>query len=161
MAVDTFKVLVEIPAGSAVKYEIDEETGELTVDRFLHTAFVYPFNYGFIKDTIGEDKDPMDALVLSSQQVHPGVVIKCHAVGMLEMEDEEGIDTKIIAVPVAKVDPYFGEFSDINDVPQAILNKIKHFFENYKSLEPGKWVKVKDFKNRSEAENSIEKSFVK
>ncbi len=155
-----FKVFIEIPAGSNIKYEVDEETGELTVDRFLHTAFVYPFNYGYIKDTIGEDKDPVDVVVLSSFPVVPGVVMKCHAIGMLEMEDEEGIDTKVLVVPIAKVDPFYGSWEDIGDVPDAIKAKIKHFFENYKTLEPGKWVKIKDFKGKTEAEAAIEKAKV-
>lgn len=156
-----FKSFIEIPAGSSIKYEVDEETGELAVDRFLHTAFSYPFNYGFIKDTKGEDGDPVDVIVLSQYPVHPGVVIKCHAIGMLEMSDEEGVDTKILAVPTKKIDPLFGTWEEINDVPEAILNKIKHFFENYKTLEPGKFVKVDEFKDRKAAEDSINKSFVK
>lgn len=150
-----FKALIEIPAGSNVKYEQDEETGELVVDRFLYTAFSYPFNYGYIKGTKAEDGDPLDVIVLSSQSVVPGVVIKCHAIGILDMEDEEGQDFKIIAVPDKKVDPVYGEYQDIQSVPQPILNKIKHFFENYKTLEPGKWVKVKEFGGREKAEKAI------
>lgn len=156
-----FKVFIEIPAGSSIKYEVDEETGELTVDRFLHTAFSYPFNYGFIKDTKGEDGDPVDVVILSQYPVTPGCVMKCHTVGMLGMSDEEGVDTKILAVPTKKIDPLFGVWEDISDVPEAILNKIKHFFENYKTLEPGKFVKVEEFKGRKEAEEAIEKSFIK
>ena len=156
-----FKTFIEIPAGSSVKYEVDEETGELTVDRFLHTAFSYPFNYGYIKDTKGEDGDPVDVIVLSQYPVVPGVVMKCQTVGMLEMSDEEGVDTKILAVPTKKIDPLFGQWQDTKDVPEAILNKIKHFFENYKTLEPGKWVKVNDFKDKAAAEESIKKSFTK
>lgn len=159
MAIDKeFKVFIEIPAGSSIKYEVDEETGELTVDRFLHTAFSYPFNYGYIKDTHADDGDPMDVIILSQYPVQAGVVMKCHTVGMLEMEDEDGIDTKVLCVPTEKIDPYYGEWEDIKDVPRALLNKIKHFFENYKALEPGKWVKVKDFKPRSDAERAIEKA---
>src|SRR3990167_818731 len=97
-----YKVFIEIPIGSSVKYEVDEETGELKVDRFLYTAFSYPFNYGYIKNTLGGDGDPMDAVVLSSQPVVPGVVITCHPVGVLETEDEEGEDAKVIMVPTAK-----------------------------------------------------------
>lgn len=149
------KVLIEIPAGSSIKYEVDEKTGELTVDRFLHTAFVYPFNYGFVKDTKGGDNDPVDIIILSDRAVQAGVVIKCQPIGLLQTEDEEGTDTKIIGVPVLKVDPVFGEYKDIKDVPTAILNKIKHFFENYKTLEPGKWVKVKEFLGVKEAEQEI------
>ncbi len=156
-----FKVFIEIPIGSGVKYEVDEETGELKVDRFLYTAFKYPFNYGYIIGTKGGDGDPMDVVVLSSEPVVPGVVMKCHAVGVLETEDEEGIDAKIIAVPTAKIDPFYGIYEDIKDVPAALLAKIKHFYENYKTIEPGKWVKVKDFKGVKEAEKQIDASKTK
>lgn len=153
-----FKVFIEIPIGSGVKYEVDEETKELTVDRFLYTAFRYPFNYGYIVGSRGGDGDPMDVVVLSSEAVVPGVVMKCHAVGVLETEDEDGIDAKVIAVPTAKVDPFYGVYEDIKDVPEALLNKIKHFYENYKTIEPGKWVKVKGFKDAAEAEKQIQES---
>lgn len=152
----TFKVFIEIPIGSGVKYEVDEESGELKVDRFLYTAFKYPFNYGYIVGSKGGDGDPMDVVVLSSEPVVPGVVIKCHAVGVLETEDEEGVDAKVIAVPTAKIDPFYGIYEDMKDVPKALLAKIKHFYENYKTIEPGKWVKVKDFKSKTEAERQIE-----
>lgn len=150
-----FKVFVEIPIGSSVKYEVDEDTKELKVDRFLYTAFAYPFNYGYIIGAKGGDGDPLDVVVLSSQPVVPGVVMKCHAVGVLQTEDEEGEDAKIIAVPDKKIDPFYGVYEDIKDVPEALLAKIKHFYENYKSIEPNKWVKVTDFKNKEEAEKQI------
>lgn len=156
-----FKAFIEIPAGGSIKYEVDEETGELAVDRFLYTAFSYPFNYGFIKNTKGEDGDPVDVVILSSKAVVPGVVMKCHAIGLLEMEDEEGIDTKIIAVPDKKIDPEYGTMEDIKDVNEAVLAKIKHFFENYKSLEPDKWVKLKNYLGHEEAEKAIESSKIK
>jgi inorganic pyrophosphatase len=156
----TFKVFIEIPIGSGVKYEVDEESGELKVDRFLYTAFRYPFNYGYIIGSKGGDGDPMDVVVLSSEPVVPGVVIKCHAVGILETEDEEGIDAKIIAVPTAKIDPFYGIYNNITDVPAALLSKIKHFYENYKTIEPGKWVKVKDFKSKDAAETQIQSAMV-
>lgn len=149
-------VFVEIPAGGSIKYEF--ENGVMFVDRFLYTAFTYPFNYGFIPTTKAEDGDPVDVLVLSDKSVAPGTVIPCVVIGMLEMEDEEGIDTKIIAVPTKKVDPFYGEWSSIEMVPLAIKNKIKHFFEHYKELEPGKWVKIKEWKGRAEAEADISKS---
>lgn len=153
-----FKVFVEIPENTGVKYEVDEETGELVVDRFMPTGFVYPINYGFVQGTKGEDGDAVDALVFTSMPLNPGVVIKCHAVGLLEMEDEEGIDTKILCVPNEKIDPIYGEWEDIKDIPRARLNRIKHFFEHYKDLESGKWVKLKDFKPRSDAERAIDKA---
>ena len=152
-------VFIEIPQGSSIKYEVDAETGVIMVDRFLYTAFSYPFNYGFIPGTKAKDGDPVDVLVLCDKMVAPGVVIPAVPIGMLEMEDEEGIDTKIIAVPTKKVDPIFGVWADITDVPQAIKDKMKHFFEHYKELEPGKWVKIKDWKGKKEALEDIKKGF--
>ena len=151
---------IEIPAGSSVKYEVDEESGMLMADRFLHTQMSYPTNYGFIMDTKGKDGDPVDVLVLSSQPVAPGVGIKGHIIGMLEMEDEEGVDTKVIAVPDKKVDPIYGLWESIDDVPKHILDVIEHFFNHYKELEPGKIVKTHGFKARAVAEKEVEASFV-
>jgi inorganic pyrophosphatase len=152
------KVFIEIPFGSKVKYEIDEETGELIADRFLHGANYFPFNYGFIKDTLGKDGDPLDVLLLASQTVVPGVTIKCHTIGMLEMEDEGGIDTKIIVVPDKKVDPIFGTYTKLEDIHEHTLKMIKDFFDNYKNIEPNKWVKTGEFKNEEEADKIIESS---
>jgi len=154
------KVFIEISAGGSVKYEVDEETKELKVDRFLHSAIVFPFNYGFIQGTRGKDEDPLDVLVLSEKSVEPGVVMQCRPIGLLEMEDEGGIDTKIISVPDEKIDPVYGKYKNINNVPEAQLREIKHFFKNYKSLEPGKWVKVKNFRKRAEAEREIKNSLL-
>jgi inorganic pyrophosphatase len=117
----------------------------------------YPFNYGFVPNTLAEDGDPVDVLVLGDHPVQAGVVIPSVVIGMLEMEDEAGIDTKIVAVTTKKIDPLYGTFTDITDVPEAIKNKMKHFFENYKTLEPGKWVKVRDWKNKEAALAAIEK----
>lgn len=153
---ENINVVIEIPKGSAIKYEIDKASGAIVVDRFLYTSFVYPFNYGFIPNTLAKDADPIDVLVLTDETVFPGAVIKCKVIGMLEMEDEEGIDTKIIAVPTAKIDPVFGSIEDISKVNQNILDKIKHFFENYKTLEKGKWVKIKEWKGKKEADLEIE-----
>ncbi|NCN58942.1 inorganic diphosphatase [Candidatus Roizmanbacteria bacterium CG22_combo_CG10-13_8_21_14_all_38_20] len=151
-------VYIEIPAEGDIKYEIDEDSGALFVDRFAFTAFVYPFNYGFIPNTKGEDGDALDVLVLSSKKVAPGVVIPSRPVGMLEMEDEEGIDTKILAVPVEKVDPFMAHVQDISDVTDPVKNQIRHFFEHYKELEPNKWVKLKDWKDKASAMEQIQKS---
>lgn len=150
-------VFVEIPQGSDIKYELDKDSGVVFVDRFLYTAFSYPFNYGFMPGTMGEDGDPLDILVLSSKSVATGTVIPSVPIAMLEMEDEEGIDTKIIAVPTAKVDPLYGTWDSASDIPQAIKDKIKHFFEHYKELEPGKWVKIKDWKSKEDAHEAIKK----
>ena len=148
-------VLIEIPKDSNIKYEIDKDSEIIFVDRFLHTAMSYPFNYGFIPGTIAEDGDPVDVLVMSEHAIMPGVVIPSVVIGVLEMEDEEGIDAKLLAVPTKKIDPFFGSFTDIADVPEAIKNKVKHFFENYKTLEPNKWVKVKDWHGKDKALEAI------
>jgi inorganic pyrophosphatase len=151
-------VFIEIPKDGNIKYELDKESGVIFVDRFLHTAMNYPFNYGFIPNTLSEDGDPVDVLVLGEQTLMPGVVIPSKIIGMLEMEDEAGIDTKILAVPTEKVDPSSSEINDISDVNESIKNKVKHFFENYKTLEPGKWVKIKDWKGQSIAAEAIRKA---
>ena len=158
---EQINVFVEIPQDSSIKYELDKESGVIFVDRFLYTAFSYPFNYGFVPNTKAEDGDPVDVLVASSKSVAPGTVIPCQPIGMLEMEDEEGIDTKIIAVPTKKIDPYYGVWTDISDLPQSLKDKIKHFFEHYKELEPGKWVKIKNWKGKAEAMADIQKAMVK
>lgn len=150
-------VIIEIPKDGSIKYELDKDSGVVFVDRFLYTAFSYPFNYGFVPNTLAEDGDPVDVLVLSDKTVFPGCVIPAVPIGMLEMEDEEGIDTKVLAVPTKKVDPYFGEWKDIDDVPQALKDKMKHFFEHYKELEPGKWVKIKNWRGKKEAMAAIKK----
>ncbi len=154
---DSFYAFIEIPMDSKVKYEIDKETGFLMADRFLYTAMKFPFNYGFIPNTHGEDGDPLDVLVLSSEVVAAGAVVKCQLIGMLEMKDEAGIDTKLIAVPIKKIDPLYGVYQDIDDLPTAVKEKIKHFFEHYKELEPGKWVKTERFLPRKIAIKVLQK----
>lgn len=157
-APDQVNVLIEIPQGSNVKYELDKEENVIKVDRILYTAMFYPFNYGFIPGTLEEDGDPLDVLVISNYPLMPGSVIEVRPVGMLFMRDEEGEDAKIIAVPIDKIDPTFSNIKDINDVPDAIKNKITHFFEHYKELEPGKWVKVSGWGNASQAKERINKA---
>ncbi|RLG87733.1 MAG: inorganic diphosphatase [Thermoprotei archaeon] len=151
-------VVIEIPMGSNIKYEIDKETGLIFVDRILFTAMYYPFNYGFIPGTLEEDGDPVDVLVLGYDKLHPGVVIKARPIGVLETEDEKGKDAKIVAVPIEKVDPRFENIKDISDLPSNIRERIAHFFEHYKELEKGKWVKVIGWKNREEALKRIEEA---
>lgn len=145
------KVFIEIPENSTVKYERDEETGMVMVDRILFTPMAFPFNYGFVLESKGQDGDPTDIVLLASAPFVPGVGIKAKLIGMLEMEDEAGVDTKLIAVPVQKVDPLFGTWNDITDVPEHTKNKIKHFFDHYKDLEPGKFVKTGRFLGAAEA----------
>ena len=139
------KVYIEIPEGSKVKYEVDAKTGMLMCDRILHTPMGFPFNYGYVIDSLGEDGDPTDIVLLTSEAITGGVGIKAKLIGMLEMTDEEGVDTKLIAVPLQKVDPLFGTWNDITDVPEHTKAKIKHFFDHYKDLEPGKFVKTGAF----------------
>jgi inorganic pyrophosphatase len=151
-------VVVEISKGSDVKYELDKESGVLMVDRFLYTSMVYPFNYGFIPQTLAEDGDPVDVLVLSEKSILPQAVLKAKPIGVLIMEDEAGQDEKIVAVPLAKIDPVYSRYDNINQLEDSTKNKIKHFFEYYKTLEPGKWVKVKKWLNKNDAEKMILKA---
>jgi len=155
---DDVYVVIEIPMGGYVKYELDKDTGLLFVDRILFTSMYYPFNYGFIPNTLEEDGDPVDVLVLGYEPVAPGSVIRVRPIGVLEMEDEEGEDAKVVAVPHSKVDARFDNIKDVSDLPQAVLDKVKHFFEHYKELEKGKWVKVKDWKSVEEAKKRIMKA---
>jgi inorganic pyrophosphatase len=157
-APEEVNVFIEIPQGVSVKYELDKESGVIFVDRFLFTEMEYPFNYGFVPGTLADDGDPVDVLVLSSKPVVPGVVIPSRPIGILEMEDEAGIDNKIVAVPLAKVDKKFADYKNVGDIPQEIKDSIKYFFENYKKTEPGKWVKIKDWKGKEDAIEEIIKS---
>lgn len=150
-------VLIEIPQGSAIKYEMDKDSGFIVVDRFAFTTMVYPFNYGFVPGTSAEDGDPVDVLVISTYPVHPGTVIPSRPIGMLEMEDEEGIDTKILAVPTKKVDPFYSDVEDIDDLNETVKQKIHHFFNHYKELEKGKWVKTRNFLPKKDALEAIKK----
>lgn len=145
-------VLIEIPAGSTVKYELNEKTGQMMVDRLMPTAMGYPVNYGLIEETLGEDGDALDTLVFISAPVISGVRIKCRIIGLLEMEDEEGVDWKIVCVPATtKIDPICGAWQSMADVPAAEKNRIRHFFEHYKDLETGKWVKLKEWRDAQAA----------
>lgn len=150
-APDEINVVIEIPMNSNVKYELDKETGVLIVDRVLFTSMIYPFNYGFVPNTLEEDGDPVDVLVLSYEPLIPGSVIKARPIGILETEDEKGRDAKIIAVPVDKIDPRFENIRDIDDIPSSLKERIAHFFEHYKELEKGKWVKVIGWRRREDA----------
>jgi inorganic pyrophosphatase len=138
-----FNVIIEIPMnGDPVKYEIDKQSGALFVDRFMLTAMHYPANYGYVPHTVADDGDPVDVLVHSPFPLLPGVVVRCRAVGVLRMDDEAGSDAKLLAVPADDICPLFEHWQSIADVPQMRLQQIQHFFEHYKDLEPGKWVKV-------------------
>jgi inorganic pyrophosphatase len=151
-------VFVEIPKFSCVKYEFDEKLKSIKVDRFLYGPNYFPFEYGFIVETEGEDGDPLDCVLLTSFSTFPGCYVEARPIGMLEMIDEEGVDHKILAVPKEKVDPRFSHFEDISDLPESLKNEIKDFFETYKRLEPGKWVRVKNFRSKNIAQKIIEKA---
>jgi inorganic pyrophosphatase len=149
-------VIIEVPShGAPIKYEIDKDSGALFVDRFLHTPMQYPCNYGFVPHTLSGDGDPVDVLVVAPFPVQPGAVIRSRPVGALLMEDESGMDEKILAVPVSKMLPYYDNVKNFDDLPQILLDQIQHFFEHYKDLEKGKWVKVTGWKNAAEAEQMI------
>jgi len=152
---DEINVVVEIPRGSNIKYEIDDESGALFVDRKLFTAMFYPCNYGFVPQTREKDGDPVDVLVLGNDPVAPSSVIRANPVGVLITTDEEGEDSKIVAVPISKVDPSFADVRDIDAIPLHMRDQIKHFFEHYKELEKGKYVKVKSWENRESAKKKI------
>jgi len=151
-----FDITIEIPRGQRNKYEIDHDSGRLRLDRYLYTPMAYPADYGFIEDTLGEDSDPLDAMVLLPQPVFPGVLVLARPVAMFRMVDEAGGDDKVLCVPAG--DPRWDHVQDLNDVPQLELDGIKHFFMHYKDLEPGKFVNTADWVGRAEAEAEVERS---
>lgn len=148
-----FDVTVEIPKGQRNKYEVDHENGRIRLDRMLFTSTQYPSDYGYIEDTLGEDGDPLDALVLLDQPTFPGVLIKCRAIGMFHMRDEAGGDDKIICVPAK--DPRAIHVQELDDVSEFERLEIQHFFETYKDLEPGKSVEGAHWADRANAERII------
>ncbi len=155
-----FNVIIEIPmTADPVKYEVDKQSGALMVDRFMTTAMHYPCNYGFVPQTLSDDGDPCDVLVLAPFPVMPGAVVRCRAVAMLQMEDEAGGDAKVLAVPVAKLLPNYGHIQDLSDLPELDLQRIQHFFEHYKDLEKGKWAKVTGWVNADAARAEIEQGY--
>lgn len=154
-------VVVEIPQGSGVKYEIDKESGALMVDRVLFTPMVYPAAYGFIPGTLADDGDPADALVLIPAAVVPGAVIRARPIGLLLMEDEAGMDEKIVCMPHDKVHPQYADITEVAQLPAITRDAIKHFFEHYKDLEKGKWVKITGWADRAAAEEAISASLAR
>jgi inorganic pyrophosphatase len=149
-------VIIEIPAHSdPVKYEVDKETGAMFVDRFMATAMFYPCNYGYVPHTLSEDGDPVDVLVVTPHALISGAVVRVRPVGVLKMSDESGIDAKVLAVPVTKLTDRYAHINDIEDVPPSLLNQIAHFFEHYKDLEKGKWVKIEGWGNIADAKAEI------
>ncbi len=152
-----FDVLIEIPRGSRNKYEVDHATGRMRLDRTLFTSTQYPADYGYIEDTLGDDTDPLDALVvMHGDPLFPGVLVRCRAIGMFKMKDEMGGDDKVLAVPFT--DPRLEHLRDIHHLPEFDRLEIQHFFEVYKELEPGKSVEGASWVGRIEAENEIMRS---
>jgi len=150
-------VTIEIPKGSRVKYEVDHETGRVRLDRVLFTSMQYPTHYGFFENTLGEDGDPLDALVLLQDfDLYPGVIVESRPIGVFNMTDDGGGDAKVIAV-IAK-DPRWDWLQDVDDIPEFTRKEIEHFFEHYKDLEPGKWVKTEGWADAAEAESLIQKA---
>ncbi len=143
-----FMAVIEISKGSKNKYELDKETGALKLDRILYTSTHYPANYGFIPRTYEDDGDPLDVLVLCSEEIIPGALVECKPIGVLVMSDDKGIDSKIIAVPL--YDPNYNTYNDIKDLPRHLFDEIKHFFTYYKTLE-GKSVMVENIDNKDKA----------
>ncbi len=140
---EDINVIIEVPiGGEPIKYEIDKASGALFVDRFLYTPMRYPGNYGFVPHTLCGDGDPLDAIVMSSRPIVPGAVVKCRPIGVLMMEDDGGMDEKIICLPVHKLTRNYDSVQDIGDMPEIQLDRVKHFFTHYKDLEPGKWAKI-------------------
>lgn len=161
-APDIVNVIIEIPTnGAPVKYEVDKDTGAMFVDRFLNTAMYYPCNYGYVPDTLSDDGDPVDVLVVTPAPLMVGSIVKVRPVAMLKMTDEKGIDAKILAVPTDDLTDLYSHVKSSADLPKQLLNSISHFFEHYKDLETGKWVKIDGWAGieaaKQEILNSIER----
>jgi inorganic pyrophosphatase len=155
-APESFNVVIEIPMNAdPIKYEVDKESGEIFVDRFMTTAMHYPTNYGYVPQTLSGDGDPVDVLVITPWALVPGVVVPCRPIGILMMEDEAGVDGKVLAVPTDKVLPIYSHWKKVEDVNPMRLKAITHFFEHYKDLEAGKWVKVLGWESLDAAKKEI------
>lgn len=153
---DDVNVVIEVPiGGEPIKYELDKASGTLMVDRFLYTPMRYPGNYGFIPNTLSEDGDPVDVLVCNSRAIFPGAVINCRPIGVLKMEDDGGVDEKILAVPSDKISRTYEGVHSYRNLPSILLDQISHFFEHYKDLEPGKWVKIEGWADADVARRLI------
>ena len=149
-------VVIEIPMhGEPIKYEVDKDTGAVFVDRFMSTSMHYPCNYGYIPQTLSDDGDPCDVLVLSPVPLITGVVVRCRPIGMLKMDDEAGGDAKILAVPIDKLSSLYRAIETPRDLPEIQLAQIAHFFAHYKDLEPGKWVRLSGWVGAEEAKAEI------
>ena len=156
---EEINVIVEVPiGGEPIKYELDKDSGTLFVDRFLYTPMRYPGNYGFVPHTLSDDGDPIDVLIANTRPLVPGCVMSCRPIGVLVMEDEKGKDEKIVAVPTPKISKRWEGVHEFEDLPQITRDQIGHFFEHYKDLEPGKWVKVENWGNAARAREMIQEA---
>ena len=152
-------VVIEIPArADPVKYELDKETGAMFVDRFMNTAMHYPCNYGYVPHTLSRDGDPVDVMVVTTYPLIPGSVIKCRPVGVLQMTDESGDDAKVLAVPADRMSRHYRKVQDFRDLPEVLMEQIAHFFEHYKDLDEGKWVRVGGWGGVDDAKQEIMES---
>ena len=152
-------VLIEVPlGGQPIKYELDKDAGLLVVDRFLHTPMSYPGNYGFVPHTLSDDGDPIDVLVINTRELVPGCVINVRPVGVLIMEDNAGEDEKILAVPSHALTKRYDHVLEYTDLPDITIQQVKHFFEHYKDLEPGKWVQISGWLGADDARKKIVES---
>jgi len=155
-APNDINVIIEVPVGGEpIKYELDKASGTLVVDRFLYTPMRYPGNYGFVPHTLSADGDPIDVLVCNTRAIVPGAVMNCRPVGVLVMEDDGGGDEKVIAVPSSRLTRRYDRIHSYRDLPEITLSQIQHFFEHYKDLEPGKWVRIKHWGDTEEAKRFI------
>jgi inorganic pyrophosphatase len=152
-------VIIEVPAGGEpVKYEMDKASGALFVDRILHTSMRYPANYGFLPQTLGDDGDPLDALVIAGVPLIAGCVVAVRPIGVLLMDDDKGGDEKLLCVPLVKLNPYYANINSLRDVPKILIEQTEHFFAHYKDLEPGKWARVKGWADADVAAEYIRKA---
>ncbi|WP_333824281.1 inorganic diphosphatase [Pinisolibacter sp.] len=153
---EDINVIIEVPiGGEPIKYELDKASGTLVVDRFLYTSMRYPGNYGFVPHTLSDDGDPIDVVVINTRAIVPGAIINCRPIGVLHMQDEAGHDEKIVAVPSHKLTKRYDSVTNYSDLPQITIDQIQHFFEHYKDLEPGKWVKVVNWGDAADAKQFI------
>ncbi len=156
---EDINVIIEVPiGGEPIKYELDKDSGALMVDRFLYTPMRYPGNYGFVPHTLSDDGDPIDVLICNTRPIVPGAIMNCRPVGVLVMEDDGGQDEKIIAVPASSISKRYESIRDHADMPEITRQQIQHFFEHYKDLEPGKWVKIDGWQDSAAAKRMIQEA---
>lgn len=159
---EDINVIVEVPVGGdPIKYEMDKDAGTMVVDRFLHTPMTYPGNYGFVPHTLSDDGDPIDVIICNARPLMPGCVINCRPIGVIIMEDNEGQDEKLLAVPSSHISKRFEHIKDYTDLPEITLQQVQHFFEHYKDLEPGKWVKMGDVLGAADAQRLIKEAIAR